>query len=457
MSANSENLDLKVTNEYYLTRQSQMESNVRSYPRKLPLAIAKAQGCWVTDVEGVDYLDCLAGAGTLALGHNHPAIIKSIQDTLTSGLPLHTLDLTTPLKDAFTEALLEQLPGGKEAYCLQFCGPSGADGTEAAIKLAKTYTGRSTVISFSGGYHGMTHGALSMTGNLSAKNAVNGLMPGVQFMPYPHEYRCPLGLGGDAGVNALTYFFENFIEDVESGVTKPAAVILEAIQGEGGVVAAPVKWLKKIREVTEKHNIVLILDEVQAGFARSGQMFAFEHAGIEPDVIVMSKAVGGSLPLAVLGIKRKFDVWEPAGHTGTFRGNQLAMGTGLASIKIIKEQNLAKNAQERGDFLQAEIKKIAEEFPCIGNVRGRGLMIGIEIVDERKNADHMGSLPADAQLAAVIQTACFKNKLLLEKGGRNGTVIRLLCPLIITQEECEEVIVRFKKSIAEALVEVRGV
>ncbi|MEG0317157.1 MAG: diaminobutyrate--2-oxoglutarate transaminase [Comamonas sp.] len=446
----------KSTNKYYLTRQSQMESNVRSYPRKLPLAIAKAQGCWVTDVEGTDYLDCLAGAGTLALGHNHPAVIQSIQDTVASGLPLHTLDITTPLKDAFTEALLEQLPGGKEEYCLQFCGPSGADGTEAAIKLAKTYTGRSTVISFSGGYHGMTHGALAMTGNLSAKNAVNGLMPGVQFMPYPHEYRCPLGLGGEAGVNALTYFFENFIEDVESGVTKPAAVILEAIQGEGGVVTAPAKWLKKIREVTEKHDIVLILDEVQAGFARSGKMFAFEHAGIEPDIVVMSKAVGGSLPLAVLGIKRKFDVWQPAGHTGTFRGNQLAMGTGLATLKTIKEENLAQNAQERGDFLQAEIKKMAAEFPCIGNVRGRGLMIGVEIVDERQAADLMGSLPADSRLAAAIQTACFNNKLLLEKGGRNGTVIRLLCPLIITQAECEEVIARFKKSVAEALVAVRG-
>ena len=456
MSVSSVNPAPNSTNEYYLTRQSQMESNVRSYPRKLPLAIAKALGCWITDVEGTEYLDCLAGAGTLALGHNHPAVIQSIQDTIASGLPLHTLDLTTPLKDAFTEALLEQLPGGKAEYCLQFCGPSGADGTEAAIKLAKTYTGRSSVISFSGGYHGMTHGALAMTGNLSAKNAVNGLMPGVQFMPYPHEYRCPLGVGGEAGVDALTYYFENFIEDVESGVTKPAAVILEAIQGEGGVVTAPIKWLKKIREVTEKNNIVLILDEVQSGFARSGKMFAFEHAGIEPDVIVMSKAVGGSLPLAVLGIKRKFDAWQPAGHTGTFRGNQLAMGTGLATIRTIKEQNLAENAQQRGDFLQAELKKLAVEFPCIGNVRGRGLMIGVEMVDERQQTDHLGAYPADSQLAAAIQTACFDNKLLLEKGGRNGTVIRLLCPLIITQAECEEVIVRFKKAIAEALIAVRG-
>ncbi len=166
---------------------------------------------------------------------------------------MHTLDLTTPLKDAFTETLLREFG---ENYCLQFCGPTGADAAEAAIKLAKTHTGRANVISFSGGYHGMTHGALALTGNLGAKNAVNNLMAGVQFLPYPHEYRCPLGLGGEAGVDALTYYFDNFIEDVESGVVKPAAVILEAIQGEGGVVTAPTKWLRKIREITQKHGIL---------------------------------------------------------------------------------------------------------------------------------------------------------------------------------------------------------
>jgi 2,4-diaminobutyrate 4-transaminase len=446
----------QATNEHYLTRQDEMESNVRSYPRKLPLAIAKAQGCWVTDVEGNEYLDCLAGAGTLALGHNHSAIIKSIQDTLASGLPLHTLDITTPLKDAFSEALLAHFPGGKDEYRLQFCGPTGADATEAAVKLAKTFTGRGNVISFSGGYHGMTQGSLALTGNLGAKNAVPNLMPGVQFLPYPHEYRCPLGLGGEAGVDALTYYFENFIEDVESGVVKPAAVILEAIQGEGGVVVGPAKWLRKIREVTEKHGILMIADEVQAGFCRSGKMFAFQHAGIEPDIVVMSKAVGGSLPLAVLAIKKKFDAWQPAGHTGTFRGNQLAMATGYASLRIMREQDLAGNAQARGDFIRSELNRLAQEFPCIGNVRGRGLMIGIEIVDERRPADRMGSLPADAVLAAEIQKACFNNKLLLERGGRNGTVVRLLAPLIITQQECEELIKRFRQSVADALESVRG-
>ena len=442
------------TNEYYLDRQNKMESNVRSYPRKLPLAIAKAKGSWVTDVEGNEYLDFLAGAGTLALGHNHPQIISAIKEVLDSGLPLHTLDLTTPMKDAFSAELLSFFP--KDEYVLQFTGPSGADANEAAIKLAKTYTGRGNVIAFSGGFHGMTHGALSLTGNLNAKNNVQNLMAGVQFLPYPHEYRCPLGIGGEQGAKALTYYFENFIEDVESGVVKPAAVILEAIQGEGGVVPAPIEFLQKIREVTQKHGILMIVDEVQAGFCRSGKMFAFEHAGILPDIVVMSKAIGGSLPLAVLAIKKQFDAWQPAGHTGTFRGSQLSMAAGFTVLKIMREENLAQNAKERGEYLMTALQELSKKYPCIGHVRGKGLMMGIEIVDERQSANQIGSYPEDGELAAAIQKACFNNKLLLERGGRGGNVVRVLCAVNISQKDCEEMVSRFEKSVIQALASVRG-
>ena len=441
------------TNEYYLDRQNKMESNVRSYPRKLPLAIAKAKGSWVTDVEGNEYLDFLAGAGTLALGHNHPQIISAIKEVLDSGLPLHTLDLTTPMKDAFSAELLSFFP--KDEYVLQFTGPSGADANEAAIKLAKTYTGRGNVIAFSGGFHGMTHGALSLTGNLNAKNNVQNLMAGVQFLPYPHEYRCPLGIGGEQGAKALTYYFENFIEDVESGVVKPAAVILEAIQGEGGVVPAPIEFLQKIREVTQKHGILMIVDEVQAGFCRSGKMFAFEHAGILPDIVVMSKAIGGSLPLAVLAIKKQFDAWQPAGHTGTFRGSQLSMAACFTALKIMREENLAQNAKERGEYLMAALQELSKKYPCIGHVRGKGLMMGIEIVDERQSANQIGSYPEDGELAAAIQKACFNNKLLLERGGRGGNVVRVLCAVNISQKDCEEMVSRFEKSVIQALASVR--
>nr|WP_288452010.1 diaminobutyrate--2-oxoglutarate transaminase [uncultured Pseudomonas sp.] len=441
-------------NADYLARQDRFESNVRSYPRKLPLAIAKAQGVWVTDVEGRRYLDCLAGAGTLALGHNHPAIVDSLSSFLASGLPMHTLDLTTPLKDAFSETLLGVLPA--KGYCLQFCGPSGADAVEAALKLAKTVTRRSNVIAFSGGYHGMTHGALAVTGNTGPKDAVASLMPGVQFMPYPHEYRCPLGIGGEAGVQALAHYFSQFIEDVESGVSLPAAVIVEAVQGEGGANPAPDAWLRTLREVTQRHGILLIVDEVQAGFGRTGRMFAFEHAGIEPDIIVMSKAVGGGLPLAVLAIKREFDAWQPGAHTGTFRGNQMAMASGMTTLQIIQRDQLAEQAHVRGDWLKARLNGLRERYPAIGQVRGRGLMLGLEIVDERQNPDAQGAHPMDAALSAAIQSECFKQGLLLERGGRHGSVIRLLPPLIIDEAQCAEVVARFERALGAALGGARG-
>lgn len=444
------------SNADYLARQGKFESNVRSYPRKLPLAIAKARGVWVTDVEGKTYLDCLAGAGTLALGHNHDEVVSSINNFLASGMPMHTLDLTTPLKDAFSEALLALLPGNGRDYCLQFCGPSGADAVEAALKLAKTVTGRSNIISFSGGYHGMTHGALAVTGNTGPKNAIHTLMAGVQFLPYPHEYRCPLGIGGDAGVQALSYYFTQFIEDVESGVSLPAAVILEAIQGEGGVNPAPIAWLRKIREVTQKHGIVLIVDEVQTGFARTGDMFAYEHAGIEPDIIVMSKAIGGGLPLALLGIKRQFDAWAPGNHSGTFRGNQMAMATGMATLRVLQEQDLPAQAAQRGGWLKQQLMLLQPRYPALGQVRGRGLMLGIEIVDERQTADALNSFPMDAALAIAIQQHCFKQGLLLERGGRNGNVVRLLPPLIIDDEQCGLVIARFEKGLTSALAQLRA-
>ncbi|WP_085702972.1 diaminobutyrate--2-oxoglutarate transaminase [Pseudomonas sp. B15(2017)] len=447
---------LQKTNADYLVRQGKFESNVRSYPRKLPLAIAKAHGVWVTDVEGKTYLDCLAGAGTLALGHNHPAIMDSIGSFLASGLPMHTLDLTTEVKDAFSETLLSLLPGQGEGYCLQFCGPSGADAVEAALKLAKTFTGRHNIISFSGAYHGMTHGALALTGNLGPKNAVAGLMPGVQFMPYPHEYRCPFGLGGEAGTEALTHYFTQFIEDVESGVTLPAAVIVEAVQGEGGVNCAPDSWLRAIRDVTRKHGILLILDEVQAGFGRTGKMFAFEHAQIEPDIIVMSKAVGGGLPMAVLGIKREFDAWEPGNHAGTFRGNQMAMAAGLATLQTLKHQQLPAQAERRGQWLKDQLNGLRQRYPALGQVRGRGLMLGIEIVDERQPADRLGHFPMDPVLSVAIQQQCFKQGLLLERGGRRGNVIRLLPPLIIDDQQCQQVIQRFETALEAALLEVRA-
>ncbi|EQB4928709.1 diaminobutyrate--2-oxoglutarate transaminase, partial [Pseudomonas aeruginosa] len=364
-----------------LERQSRQESNARSYPRRIPLALKKARGLLVEDVEGRTFIDCLAGAGTLALGHNHPVVIEAIRQVLADELPLHTLDLTTPVKDQFVQDLFGLLPLALAAEAkIQFCGPTGTDAVEAALKLVRTATGRSTILSFQGGYHGMSQGALGLMGNLGPKKPLGAVLStGVQFLPYPYDYRCPFGLGGEAGVKANLHYLENLLNDPEGGVQLPAAVIVEVVQGEGGVVPANLDWLRGLRRITEQAGVALIVDEIQSGFARTGRMFAFEHAGIVPDVVVLSKAIGGSLPLAVVVYREWLDKWQPGAHAGTFRGNQMAMAAGSAVMRYLKEHDLAAHAAAMGERLAEHLRILQRDYPQLGDIRGRGLMLGVEI------------------------------------------------------------------------------
>ena len=440
----------KTSNSYYVSRQEETESNARSYPRKFPFALKKAQGSWIEDVEGNKYLDFLCGAGTLALGHNDPEINQAMIDLISEDAPLHTLDLTTPVKDEFVHMLLSLLPGElKNNAKIQFCSPSGTDATDAAIKLCKTATGRSEIIAFSGGYHGMGHGALALTGNLNAKNKVHGLMPGVHFMPYPYSYRCPFGLGGDAGVKAACAYFERLLKDPESGITKPAAVILEPIQGEGGVIPAPVEFLQTVRRVTQELDIPMIVDEIQCGIGRSGTFFAFEEAHIVPDVILASKAIGGSQPMAVVIYNKKLDLWTAGAHAGTFRGNQLAMKAGLVVMNRVSKPEFLAEVKEKGKYLENKLLELKAKYPIIGDIRGRGLMLGCEFVDPTGKPDAIGSFPASGEIAAAVQKKCFENKLIMEKGGRFGSVMRCLCALTVTKEEIDTMLSIFEKSIKE--------
>ncbi|WP_437926823.1 diaminobutyrate--2-oxoglutarate transaminase [Sorangium sp. So ce291] len=434
-----------------LERQRQRESNARSYPRRLPLALSRAHGVYVEDVEGRVFLDCLAGAGTLALGHNHPAVIDALMRTLHSGLPLHTLDLTTPVKDRFMQDVLGALPATFARHArIQFCGPTGSDAVEAALKLVRLATGRGTVLAFQGAYHGMTQGALSLMGNLGPKAALGGSLSGVQFLPYPYRYRCPFGLGGDAGVAASLAYIDNLLSDPESGVPRPAAIIVEPVQGEGGVIPAPVAWLKGLRGLATRHEVPLILDEVQTGFGRTGRMFAFEHAGIEPDVLVLSKALGGGLPLSLVVYHERFDTWRPGAHAGTFRGNQLAMAAGSATLAVLRAERLDAAAAELGARLQQQLAAHAERFACIGEVRGRGLMLGVELVDAAAVPGAVGARPAHPELAARVQRECLRRGLIVELGGRHGSVVRFLPPLVITAAQVDEVARIFGQALAAA-------
>jgi diaminobutyrate-2-oxoglutarate transaminase len=444
------------SDQSYLQLQQDWESNARSYPRRFPLVIDKAKGLIITDTEGKTYYDCLAGAGTLALGHNHDVVLAAIREVLDQQIPLHTLDLATPLKIAFMQELLSLLPAGfKEQAKIQFCGPTGADGVEAAIKLVKTATGGKSILAFQGGYHGSTQATMAMSGNLGKKQHLQSLLPDVHFLPFPYEYRCPFGVGEGMTARISAQYIENLLDDCESGIAAPCGVIVETVQGEGGAVPADVEWLRQLRRITAERGIPLVVDEVQTGIGRTGKMFSFEHAGIVPDVIVCSKAIGGSLPMSVVLYKAELDRWQPGAHTGTFRGNQLGMATGLATLKFMKEADVLSNVNERSEQFFEALCRLQTRYEEIGDVRGRGLMIGVEVVDPSGRKDRLGHYPPCGERAARIQEECFKRGLIIEVGGRRSSVLRFLPPLTITAQETAEVLSVFEQAVAEALAALR--
>ncbi|MDX2544501.1 diaminobutyrate--2-oxoglutarate transaminase family protein [Streptomyces sp. WI04-05B] len=454
----------RAAHEGILRRQSARESAARTYARALPIVPVRARGLTIEGADGRRYLDCLSGAGTLALGHNHPVVLEAIRKVLDSGAPLHVLDLATPVKDAFTTELFRTLPPGLADHArVQFCGPAGTDAVEAAFKLVRAATGRTGMLAFTGAYHGMTAGSLGASGHATDVQ--------VARLPFPQDYRCPFGMGGDRGAELSARWTESLLDDTKSGVPLPAGMILEPVQGEGGVMPAPDAWMRRMRRITESRSIPLIADEIQTGVGRTGRFWAVEHSGVTPDVMVLSKAIGGSLPLAVVVYRDDLDVWEPGAHAGTFRGNQLAMAAGTATLAYVREHGLAERAAVLGARLLTRLRQLAAEFPIIGDVRGRGLMIGVELVepgaeggqgaatdsaDGYRDTDPEvfpgpadgGPRPAAPELAAAVQRECLRRGLIVELGGRRASVVRLLPPLTISDEQAVAVLDRLSDAVA---------
>ncbi len=428
-----------------LERQARRESNARTYPRRLPIVIRSGRGVWVKDTNGREYIDCLAGAGALALGHNHPVIVDAIKRALDDETPLQTLDLATPLKDRFTDELFACLPADFATdYKIQFCGPSGSDAIEAALKLVKTATGRRGIMAFHGAYHGMTHGSLSVSSDRGPRQPIGGLSAETHFLPFPLDRDCPFGLGGAAGAAMSARYIETILADQKSGASSVAAMILEPVQGEGGVNPAPDIWLRDMRRLTQRYDIPLIFDEVQTGLGRTGRLFAFEHAGVTPDVLVLSKAVGGGLPLAVVVYRRSLDAWTPGAHAGTFRGNQLAFAAGAAAIRFVRELGLAEHAEAIGARLRAALEEAVADAGVAATVRGRGLMLGVAIGE---GADMRES---NSETARRIQRECLDRGLIVELGGRGSAVVRFLPPLILSESEVDAIAVRFAAALRAA-------
>lgn len=414
-----------------LRRQELRESNARSYPRRLPIAIARGFGSYVEDVDGNVFIDFLNGAGALPLGHSHPELVDAVQEQLP--LLTHGLDFPSELKDEFVSAQLSMLPEEMRASTkIAFCGPTGANAVEAALKLCKTATKRGEIVAFHGAYHGGSHGAMAASALVSQKEPIANGMPGVHFFPFPYALRCPLpGDPAGAGERCLAYF-ERTLNDPHGGVTKPAAVILEPVQGEGGVIAAPTDFLQGIRRVTRELDIPLIVDEVQCGCGRSGSWFAFEQHGIVPDVIIASKALGGlGLPISVILYDRSLDKWEAGAHTGTFRGNHLAFAAGVAYIEIVRRDGILDHVERMGAIALAALEGMARRYEMVAEARGAGLMLGIELVDTETGAP-------DGDAALAVQRAALERGLILEVGGRGDAVVRLLPPLNVSDRTLEQ-------------------
>ncbi len=425
------------------------ESQARTYAANFEGVFESGAGIRLRDQSGREIIDCLACAGALPLGHNHPELVEVLTQFIKSGHVHQALDLTTPAKYEFVQELFGLLPEEFASRAkVQFCSPSGSDAVEAALKLARFATGRHNIIAFHGAYHGMTGNALAAMGNLGPKSGIGPGPGGIHFMPYPYRFRCPFGTDGSQTDELSISYLRRVLEDPESGIAKPAAVIVEAVQGEGGCIPASGDWLRALRALTQEHGIPLILDEVQSGFARTGQMFAFESAGIVPDVLVLSKALGGGFPLAVVVYDQSLDKWPRGMHAGTFRGNQIAMVAGQATMRILQRDGLAQHAQKMGELLMSGLRDLARRYPAFGDVRGRGLMVGVEVAEPQQGGQPG---PGNGALARAIKRCAMEAGLMVETGGRHGAVLRFLPPLILTPADVGAILDRLDTAVFHAL------
>jgi diaminobutyrate-2-oxoglutarate transaminase len=408
-----------------LAQQDELESNARSYPRSVPVAIEEGRGATMKDVDGNTFIDFFGGAGVLNVGHGHPAVLAAAAEQ--EQKLVHALDFPTRPKLRLMSKLKTLLPGRlRESAKFHFGGPTGSDAIESALKLTRAHTGRDAVIAFQGSYHGMTTGALSVTSDVGFGGPTSSP---VHFMPYPYCYRCPLGLKPDSCELACANLLDTSLADPHSGIPHPAAVLIEPIQGEGGTIVPPDGYLSKVRAITRKHDVPLICDEIQTGFARTGTMFACEYDDVTPDVITLSKALGGiGYPISCIAYDSKLDTWKQGAHIGTFRGHQVAMAAGLAAIEFMQEVDLPAHAASLGELTLGLLREAQHTLASVGDVRGRGLMIGIELVKDRDTKDPW------PEMAAQIRTECFRKGVIIEVGGHYGNVARFLPPLVITRE-----------------------
>ncbi|RKQ37279.1 diaminobutyrate--2-oxoglutarate transaminase [Oceanobacillus halophilus] len=408
----------------------ELESAVRSYSRGWPTVFTKAKGYKIWDVDGKEYIDFFAGAGALNYGHNDAKMQEKIIEYIREDGILHSLDMGTTPRKEFLETFREVILTPRNLdYKVMFPGPTGTNSVESALKIARKVTGRDTVISFTNAFHGMTIGSLSVTGNSFKRHGAGVPLHHTVAMPFDDYVE---------NQDSIAYL-ERFLEDSGSGVALPAAIILESVQGEGGINAARLDWLKKIESICRRWDILLIVDDVQAGCGRTGTFFSFEPAGINPDIVCLSKSIGGSgLPMAITLIKPEFDQWGPGEHNGTFRGNNLAFITAKEALSFWETDDFSNGIKQKANLLREKIDSIIAKFPELkAEARGRGLMQGIAVQVDG--------------LAGEICAEAFDRGLIVETSGPSDEVVKFLPPLVIDEEGISKGMTILEDSIAQVL------
>jgi len=425
----------------YLEYQAAHEGSAVSYPKGMPMAIRRARGATVEDMDGNIYIDFFGGAGVMNVGHANPVVSEAASKQLSE--LTHSLDIPNQARKALVETLLTLLP--KELNRVFFGGPTGSDAVEAALKLARSNSKRYPLIAFEGGYHGMSAGALSLSSGLVFKEDFLPLLPEVHFVPYAYCYRCAFGRKPDSCGLECAQYLEHVVEDPHSGVGRPAAIIVEAIQGEGGSIVPPDAFIPRVRAVCDTHEILLVVDEIQAGFCRTGKMFSIEHTGTVPDIMTMSKALGGiGFPISAIAYRENLDTWPGGKHIGTFRGNVLAYAAGSEALNFMVQNRLAEHALSLGEVMLAWLKELEKDSKVVGEARGKGLMLGVELVRDKATKE-----PA-SELARQVRAICHRHGLLIEIGGHYGNVARFLPPLILTEEMARKGIELFSEAVKTA-------
>ncbi len=390
------------------------ESEVRSYCRNFPAVFTKAKGSIITAEDGKEYIDFFCGAGALNYGHNNDYIKEQIISYLESDGIIHSLDMFTSAKRDFIEYFEKNIlePRGFD-YKIQFPGPTGTNAVEAALKLARKVKKRNNIFAFMGAFHGMTLGSLSMTTDRDSREGAGVVLTDVTHIPTPYMF---------PELDVIGYM-QTLLDDDHSGISKPAAVFIEPVQADGGIHVFSVEFLKGLRDFCTKNDILLVCDDIQVGSARTGTYFSFERAGITPDIVTLSKSIGGyGMPFALVLFKPELDVWKPGEHNGTFRGSQLSIVAAKAGLEIMLKDNVEKEVQRKGEIIKeylSKVKEINDNF----DVRGIGFMWGVDC----------NKVKPDAVSRAIVKE-CFDNGLIVERAGRNNDVVKLM-PCLLADDE----------------------